>query len=153
MSLTILTIVLMALTTYLTRIGGYLLLRDRAFSPRIKAVMEAAPGCVLITVIAPHFVTSNPADLLALAISLLAAMRFSLLPVVVISVVATALYVIFFKRQIRTRRVVSDASCDKASAERQFGSLFDGLHRQLGFKALDAADTRQMVDLKLTIGV
>ncbi|AIX74066.1 AzlD family protein [Mixta calida] len=91
MSLTILTIVLMALTTYLTRIGGYLLLRDRAFSLRIKAVMEAAPGCVLITVIAPHFVTSNPADLLALAISLLAAMRFSLLPVVVISVVATAL--------------------------------------------------------------
>jgi uncharacterized membrane protein len=42
-------------------------------------------------VIAPHFVTGNPADLLALAISLLAAMRFSLLPVVVISVASTAL--------------------------------------------------------------
>ncbi|MFD1803215.1 AzlD family protein [Mixta tenebrionis] len=91
MSLSVLTIVLMALTTYLTRIAGYLLLRDRALSPRIKAVMEAAPGCVLITVIAPHFATGNPADLLAMAISLLAAMRFSLLPVVAISVISAAL--------------------------------------------------------------
>ncbi|MBV4368438.1 AzlD family protein [Erwinia sp. BNK-24-b] len=91
MSLTLLTIVLMAATTYLTRIAGYLLLRDRVLSARTKAIMEAAPGCVLITIVAPHFVTTSPADLLALAISLLAAMRFSLLPVVVISVVATAL--------------------------------------------------------------
>ncbi|WP_380182757.1 AzlD family protein [Kalamiella sp. sgz302252] len=91
MSLTILTIVLMAATTYLTRIAGYLILRDRMLSARTKAILEAAPGCVLITVIAPHFVTTNPADLLALAISLLAAMRFSLLPVVAISVIVTAL--------------------------------------------------------------
>lgn len=91
MSLTIITIVLMAATTYLTRIAGYLILRDRMLSPRTRAILDAAPGCVLITVIAPHFVTSNPADLLALAISLLAAMRFSLLPVVVISVASTAL--------------------------------------------------------------
>lgn len=91
MSLTLLTIVLMAATTYLTRIAGYLLLRDRMLSARTRAIMEAAPGCVLITIVAPHFVTTSPADLLALAISLLAAMRFSLLPVVVISVVATAL--------------------------------------------------------------
>jgi len=91
MSLTLLTIVLMAATTYLTRIAGYLLLRDRVLSARTRAIMEAAPGCVLITIVAPHFVTTSPADLLALAISLLAAMRFSLLPVVVISVVATAL--------------------------------------------------------------
>ncbi|WP_336142293.1 AzlD family protein [Erwinia sp. CGal63] len=91
MSLTILTIVLMAATTYLTRIAGYLILRDRMLSARTRAILEAAPGCVLITVIAPHFVTTEPANLLALAISLLAAMRFSLLPVVIISVVATAL--------------------------------------------------------------
>lgn len=91
MSLTILTIVLMAATTYLTRIAGYLILRERTLSARTRAIMDAAPGCVLITVIAPHFVTTNPADLLALAISLLAAMRFSLLPVVLISVAATAL--------------------------------------------------------------
>ncbi|MDR2264450.1 MAG: AzlD family protein [Enterobacter asburiae] len=88
--LTTVTILLMALTTYLTRVTGYLLLRNRTLGPRTRAIMDAAPGCVLITVIAPHFVTTHPADLLALAISLLAAMRFSLLPVVIISVAATS---------------------------------------------------------------
>lgn len=91
MSLSLLTIVLMAITTYLTRVAGYLVLRDRKLGPRAQAVMEAAPGCVLITIIAPHFVTTAPADLLALAISLLAAMRLPLLPVVIISVTSTAL--------------------------------------------------------------
>lgn len=91
MSLTLLTILLMAVTTYFTRIAGYLVLKNRKLSSRTEAVMEAAPGCILITVISPHFVTTNLADLLALAISLLAAMRLTLLPVVIISVVATAL--------------------------------------------------------------
>lgn len=91
MNLTLITIVLMAVTTYFTRITGYLILRNRKLSPRTEAVMEAAPGCVLITVIAPHFVTSDPANLMALVISLLAALRFSLLPVVLISVTATAI--------------------------------------------------------------
>lgn len=91
MSLTLVTIILMAITTYLTRVAGYLILRDRKLGPRAQAIMEAAPGCVLITIIAPHFVTTAPADLLALAISLLAAMRLPLLPVVIISVMATAL--------------------------------------------------------------
>ena len=35
------------------------------------AVLEAVPGCVLISVIAPRFVSDNPAELLALAITLL----------------------------------------------------------------------------------
>jgi uncharacterized membrane protein len=87
---TILTIVLMAMTTWFTRVAGFMLLRERTLGPRVRAVMEAAPGCVLITVIAPHFVTTNPADILGLAIALLAAMRFSLLPTVLISVIATA---------------------------------------------------------------
>lgn len=91
MSLTLLTILAMALTTWLTRIAGYLVLRNRTLSPRLSTLMEIAPGCVLITVISPHFITADPADILALLIALLAAMRFSLLPVVIISVVATAL--------------------------------------------------------------
>nr|WP_275957941.1 AzlD family protein [Rosenbergiella nectarea] len=82
---------MMALSTYFTRIIGYLLLRNRQLSPRMQAIMDAAPGCVLITIISPYFVTDKPTDLLALAISLFAASRWSLLPVVVISVVSTAL--------------------------------------------------------------
>lgn len=88
---TLLTIVLMASVTYLTRIGGYLVLRNRTLSPRATAVMEASPGCVLISVIAPDFVSNSPADLIALAITLAAATRLSMLPTVTIGVVAAGL--------------------------------------------------------------
>lgn len=85
---TLLTIALMAMTTYSTRIIGYLWLRNRTLSTRMKTVLEAVPGCVLISVIAPAFVSSRPADLIALFVTLLAAMRFSILPTVVIGILA-----------------------------------------------------------------
>ncbi|MEK1855436.1 MAG: AzlD family protein [Phyllobacterium sp.] len=87
----LLTIVLMATVTYLTRIGGYVVLRNRTLSPRATAVMEAAPGCVLISVIAPDFVSDNPADLLALAITFLVATRLSMLPTVLIGIASAGL--------------------------------------------------------------
>ncbi|WP_353192036.1 AzlD family protein [Pandoraea pnomenusa] len=83
------TVVLMAVTTYATRVVGFLVLRDRTLSPRVRSVMESLPGCVLISVIAPSFVAERPADLIALAVTLLAAMRFSLLPTVIVSIAAT----------------------------------------------------------------
>ena len=89
--MTVLAILAMAGVTYLTRVGGYVLLRNRTLSPRATAVMEAAPGCVLISVIAPDFVSRNPADLAALAITLLAATRLSMLPTVVIGVASAGL--------------------------------------------------------------
>lgn len=85
------TIVLMAFVTYLTRIGGYLFLRNRTFIPRLTAVLETAPGCVLITVIAPHFVSDNPADLAALAITIIAATRLSVLPTVLVGMASAAI--------------------------------------------------------------
>lgn len=88
-TLTLLTIVLMASTTYLTRVLGYLALRNRTLSPRMLAVLESVPGCVLISVIAPRFVADEPANLLALAITLLAATRLPLLPTVLIGIAAT----------------------------------------------------------------
>jgi uncharacterized membrane protein len=88
---TLLTIVLMAGVTYLTRIGGYVVLRNRTLSARATAVMEAAPGCVLISVIAPAFVSRSSADLLALAITLIAAARLSMLPTVLIGIGAAGL--------------------------------------------------------------
>jgi uncharacterized membrane protein len=41
--MTLLTILLMASVTYVTRIGGYVFLRNRTFSPRIKTVLDGAP--------------------------------------------------------------------------------------------------------------
>ena len=80
------TILLMAAATYATRIGGYFLLRNRRLGPRAEAVMKAAPGCVLLAVIAPYFVSPRPADLLALGITVLAAARLPMLAVVAIAV-------------------------------------------------------------------
>lgn len=82
----LLTIILMAVTTYLTRLGGYFALRNRVLSPKSAKILEAVPGCVLISVIAPHFSTGHPADLASLAITLVAACRFSMLPTVLLGV-------------------------------------------------------------------
>jgi uncharacterized membrane protein len=83
----LLTIALMALATYVTRIGGYVLFRNRELSPRTRVMMESAPGCVLISVIAPHFVSHRPSDLIALAIMVMAAaLRWPMLPVMALGV-------------------------------------------------------------------
>lgn len=87
---TVLTVLLMAGVTYLTRILGYMVLHNRVLSPRAKSVMEAAPGCVLISVIAPYFISGSPADLIALALTIVAAMRFPFLGTVAVGVVAAA---------------------------------------------------------------
>ncbi len=81
----------MALVTYATRVTGYLLLRNRVLSARMRRMLEAIPGCVLIAVIAPAFATQNIANLLALALTLLLASRCSFVVTVVGSIVLTAL--------------------------------------------------------------
>ncbi|CAH0440836.1 AzlD family protein [Ralstonia pseudosolanacearum] len=86
---TLATIALMASGTYMTRILGYLALRNRVLSPRMRYVLESVPGCVLISVIAPAFVSGRPADLIALAITVAAACRLSILPTVLIGIVST----------------------------------------------------------------
>lgn len=90
-STTLVAILLVAATTYLTRILGYVLLKNKTLSNKQRKILEVIPGCVLISVIAPYFVKDNVADLLAIAITLLAASRFSLLPTVVISMLSAAL--------------------------------------------------------------
>ena len=90
-STTLVAILLVAATTYLTRILGYVLLKNKTLSNKQRKILEVVPGCVLISVIAPYFVKDNVADLLAIAITLIAASRLSLLPTVVISMLSAAL--------------------------------------------------------------
>lgn len=87
---TFVTIVCMAAVTCLTRVLGYAVLRNRVLSTRAQAVLDAAPGCVLISVIAPEFVSDRPADLLALAITVAAASRLPMLPTVLIGIGSAA---------------------------------------------------------------
>ncbi len=89
--LVLLTVLGMAAATYSTRAVGFLALRNRTLSRRATRVLEAVPGCVLISVIAPRFVSSDPRELVAIAVTLVAAARLPLLPTVLISVAVTAL--------------------------------------------------------------
>ena len=86
-----LNIFLMAFSTYLTRIVGFLVLRNRKLSPTTERIMEAIPGCVLISIIAPVILSGNAANTIAVIITFLAMMRFSLLPTVIISIAATGI--------------------------------------------------------------
>ncbi|OTG59158.1 hypothetical protein B9T29_13020 [Acinetobacter sp. ANC 3903] len=89
-SATFIAILFIAATTYLTRILGYVLLKNRTLTNKQRQIMQVVPGCVLISVIAPYFVKDNPADMIAIVITLLAASRFSLLPTVAISMASAA---------------------------------------------------------------
>lgn len=85
---TMLVVLSMFCMTYFTRIGGYLFLRKRTLSPRVMAVLDNVPGCVLLSVIAPDFVVDNWADGVTIAVAVLAAMRCGLLTTVVVAVVS-----------------------------------------------------------------
>lgn len=87
----LLTVLGMLCATYFTRIIGFFALRNRSLSPRAAAVMEAAPGCVLIAVIAPAFASDKPHELIAIAITVFAASRLSMLKTVLIAVASSAL--------------------------------------------------------------
>lgn len=79
-------ILAMAAATYATRIGGLWLLRFVRATPRLQTSLDALPVAVLTAVIAPSLAKGGPADLIAAAITVLAAMRLPLLPVVMIGV-------------------------------------------------------------------
>ena len=82
----------MLAVTYSTRLIGFFALRNRSLTPRARAVMEAAPGCVLIAVIAPYFVSDKPNELIAIALTVWAASRFPMLLTVLIGVGASGFF-------------------------------------------------------------
>ena len=62
--------------TYLTRIGGHLLLsRFHRIHPRIEAGLDAVPAAVLTTLVAPAAAGGGPVEWAALGIAVLAALR------------------------------------------------------------------------------
>lgn len=74
-----------ALLTYLTRIGGHLVLsRFAHVHPRVEAGLNAVPAAVLSTLVAPAAFSASPAELLALLAGGLAALRGGTLLVLII---------------------------------------------------------------------
>lgn len=65
-----------ALLTYLTRVGGHIVMsRFERIHPRVEAGLNAVPAAVLTTLVAPVAVSSGPAELLALLVAGLVALR------------------------------------------------------------------------------
>ncbi|MBB6013383.1 AzlD family protein [Aquamicrobium lusatiense] len=68
------------IATYLTRIGGHLVIsRLERIPPRVEAGLNAVPAAVLTTLVAPAVLTAGPAEWLALIIAGLVALRGGLL--------------------------------------------------------------------------
>ena len=64
-TLTILTILGMALVTYATRAGGFWLMGLVTPSPRVETWLKQIPGAVLVALIAPTILASSIAETLA----------------------------------------------------------------------------------------
>ena len=92
----ILIILAAAVVTYLTRIGGYLLLSVVSrIPPRVEAALNAIPAAVLTTLVAPAFYAGGWETKLAMAAALLVGLRYtSPLPMIAVgwAVVMTARY-------------------------------------------------------------
>lgn len=70
-----------AVTTYLARVGGHLVLsRFPRIHPRVEAALDAVPAAVLVTLVAPEAAQGGPAGLASLAVTALVSLRFGLLP-------------------------------------------------------------------------
>ncbi|WP_200844236.1 AzlD family protein [Rhizobium sp. 18065] len=70
-----------AIATYITRIGGYVLIRKmKNIPPRMEAALNAVPAAVLTTLVAPAFFAGGIEVKIALAVSLLAGLRLSTIP-------------------------------------------------------------------------
>lgn len=87
----VLTIVLMGAVTYLTRIAGWMFLSRMTLSKRTLAVLEASPCCVMASIAAPSFMTSDPAVIISLLVAVAVALRFNFAVTVVVSVACCAL--------------------------------------------------------------
>ncbi len=88
---TVLVILAMGLATYGTRLAGYWLLQGRVIEGRAKAMMDAVPPAILVAVIAPAVFLEGPAEMIAGAITLAAALlRLPLLLVIAIGVASVA---------------------------------------------------------------
>jgi uncharacterized membrane protein len=65
-----------AVATYLTRVGGHLVIsRFERIHPRVEAGLNAVPAAVLTTLVAPAALSAGPAELAALAVAAVIGLR------------------------------------------------------------------------------
>lgn len=76
MSATFWIIIAGAVATYLTRIGGHLVIsRFDNIHPRVEAGLNAVPAAVLTTLVAPAALGAGPAEWVALIVAAIVSLR------------------------------------------------------------------------------
>src|SRR5581483_449884 len=78
----------MALVTYLTRAGGLWLMGRVTLTPRLEAGLQAVPGAVLISILAPSALAAGPAELCAALATVLLMLRTRNLLIAIVAGVA-----------------------------------------------------------------
>lgn len=69
-----------AVATYLSRIGGHLVLsRFSRIHPRVEAALDAVPAAVLTTLVAPAAYTGGPVEIITLAVAAIVGLRSGLM--------------------------------------------------------------------------
>jgi uncharacterized membrane protein len=89
--LSFLTIFGMGCAVYATRLAGYWLLQGRSLEGRWKAAFDAVPPAILVAVIAPALFLNGKAEMIAGALTAIAALlRLPLLVVIAVGVASVA---------------------------------------------------------------
>ena len=71
-------ILAVGIVTYLTRIGGHVVLtRFSHIHPRVEAALAAVPAAVITTLVVPPVLSHGTAEAIALAVAAIACLRFS----------------------------------------------------------------------------
>ena len=86
--ITLMAIALMALATYATRAGGLWLANRFDLSERAGAWLDAIPGAILVSLVAPAVLTSGPPEALAAVAIVIVAARSGSLPLAMVTGVA-----------------------------------------------------------------
>jgi uncharacterized membrane protein len=86
----VLAILAMAVATYATRIGGMLLGGYLPNTGRVRQALDALPGAVLTAVIAPAVIAGS-AEMIAAALTLLAALRLPMIVAVLVGMGSVAI--------------------------------------------------------------
>ena len=90
--ITLMAIALMALATYATRAGGLWLANRFDLSERAGAWLDAIPGAILVSLVAPTVLTGGLAEVLAAVAVVVVAFRTGSLPLAMVTgVVAVVL--------------------------------------------------------------
>ena len=85
----LLLIAILGIATYAMRIGGYLVLaRFERVDPRVEAALDAVPASVITAIVAPVAFVTGPAETIASAIVMVAALRLSIMPTLVVGAAA-----------------------------------------------------------------